>query len=84
MSTINARNVFSEVTKRGVEGPWVSVDQPPLPTSMPGAGQCPGKSSLGGSKRALRQGQGVVQVEDHHSRHVTPAPPHQRHSSLGA
>ena len=71
------------MTKRGVEGPWVSVDQPPLPTSMPGAGQSPGKCSLGGSKRALRQGQGVVQVEDHPVlRHVTPAPPHMRLSGL--
>ena len=36
-------------------------------------------SSLRGS---CRQGQGVVQVEDHLLRHVTPALPHQRLSSL--
>ena len=38
--------VVFEMSKRGVEGPWVSVDQPPLPTSMPGAGQNPGKRAL--------------------------------------
>ena len=67
------------MTKRGVEGPWVSVDQPPLPTSMPGAGQCPGSKSLEeGSRQRQRLGQGVVQLEDHLPRHVTAAPPNQR------
>ena len=65
------------MSKRGVEGPWVSVDQPPPPTSMPGAGECPGKESPREARgKALRQEQGVVQVEDHHPCHVTPAPPH--------
>ena len=117
--------VFPKMTKRGVAGPWVSMDQPPPPTSllragrlewqelrpcmvkpvstktswkgvvgqmltlecpspptsMSGAGKSPGKSSLEEVNRQLL-GQGVVQLEDHPSRHVTAALPHKRFNSL--
>ena len=57
----------------------LTLERPLPPASMPGAGKCPGTTApLQG-----RVGQGVVQVEDHLVLcHVTPAPPHLRHSSL--
>ena len=48
------------MTKRGVAGPWVSVDQPPPPTSLPRAGQCPYSRNLQGRRQREGRSAGPI------------------------
>ena len=56
-----SKRSWGSLSSRGVEGPWVSVDQPPPPTSI----QCrPGESLLKALVKEVPES-GVVHLEDH-------------------